>query len=67
MFSAVLFLLLGSGLLSSAESISPLKEIVALVNLLPIAGSRGILLGIALGSLTAGLRVLLGADRPYRG
>ncbi len=67
MFSAVLFLLLGSGLLSSVETISPIKEIVALLNLLPVAGSRGILLGIALGSLTAGLRILLGADRPYRG
>jgi hypothetical protein len=67
MFSAVTFLLLGSGLLSIAESASPFKEIVALVNLLPVAGGRGILLGIALGSLTAGLRILLGADRPYRG
>jgi hypothetical protein len=67
MFSAVIFLLLGSGLLSAAETISPIKEIIALVNLLPVAGGRGILLGIALGSLTAGLRILLGADRPYRG
>jgi hypothetical protein len=67
MFSAVTFLLLGSGLLSIAESASPFKEIAALVNILPVAGGRGILLGIALGSLTAGLRILLGADRPYRG
>jgi hypothetical protein len=67
MFSAVIFLLIGSGLLSAAEAISPFKEIVALINLLPVAGSRGILLGIALGSLAAGLRILLGADRPYRG
>ena len=34
---------------------------------LPVAGARGILLGIALGSLTAGLRILMGADRPYSG
>lgn len=67
LFSAVIFLLLGSGLLSAAEAVSPVKEIVALVNRLPVAGARGILLGIALGSLTAGLRVLMGADRPYRG
>ena len=31
------------------------------------AGARGILLGVALGTLTTGLRVLLGADRPYGG
>ncbi len=28
-------------------------------------GARGILLGVALGAITTGLRVLLGADRPY--
>jgi hypothetical protein len=28
-------------------------------------GARGILLGVALGSITTGLRVLLAADRPY--
>jgi hypothetical protein len=31
------------------------------------AGVRGILLGVALGTLTTGLRILLGADRPYGG
>jgi len=31
------------------------------------AGARGILLGVALGTLTTGLRILLGADRPYGG
>ncbi len=30
-----------------------------------VAGARGILLGVALGAATTGLRVLLGADRPY--
>jgi hypothetical protein len=28
---------------------------------------RGILIGVALGALTTGLRVLFGADRPYGG
>jgi hypothetical protein len=32
-----------------------------------LAGARGILLGIALGSVATGLRVLLGSDRPYEG
>lgn len=30
-----------------------------------VAGSRGILIGVALGAVTTGLRVLLAADRPY--
>lgn len=32
-----------------------------------MGGARGILIGVALGTLTTGLRVLLGADRPYGG
>jgi hypothetical protein len=31
------------------------------------AGARGILLGVGLGSLTTGLRILFGSDRPYGG
>jgi hypothetical protein len=64
-FSAVIFLFLSSGLLAGVAS--PFKEIIDLLNRLPVAGARGILLGIALGSLVAGLRILMGADRPYRG
>jgi hypothetical protein len=30
-----------------------------------LAGARGILLGVALGTVATGLRVLLGLDRPY--
>jgi hypothetical protein len=30
-----------------------------------LAGTRGILLGVALGTIATGLRVLLAADRPY--
>ncbi len=30
-----------------------------------LAGARGILLGVALGTIATGIRVLLGADRPY--
>jgi hypothetical protein len=29
------------------------------------AGARGLLLGVALGTLATGLRVLFGTDRPY--
>lgn len=65
--SAVIFLVLGSGFLSSFANIPILKDLLAAVNAIPVAGARGILIGIALGGLTTGLRVLLGNDRPYSG
>ena len=34
---------------------------------LAVAGARGILLGIALGTIATGLRVMIGTDRPYGG
>lgn len=34
---------------------------------LAVGGARGILLGVALGVVATGLRVLMGADRPYEG
>jgi hypothetical protein len=40
----------------------------ALITQVPaVAGGRGILIGVALGTIATGLRVLLGAERPYRG
>ncbi len=39
--------------------------LLKIVNRLPLAGARGILLGLALGGLVVGLRVLLTIDRPY--
>jgi hypothetical protein len=40
-------------------------ELIALLDRLPTAGARGILLGMALGGMVVGLRVLLTVDRPY--
>ena len=37
------------------------------MNTLAVGGVRGILLGVALGTLLTGLRVLLGTNRPYGG
>jgi nitrate reductase gamma subunit len=65
--SALLFLLVTSGLLASGSDNPILKSILAAISQLPVAGARGILLGIALGSLATGLRILMGADRPYSG
>lgn len=36
-----------------------------ILNVPTLAGVRGILLGVALGVIATGLRVLIGADRPY--
>ena len=58
-----------------ASATLPFGEIGALNNflrpwfqhVLALGGMRGILIGVALGTLTTGLRVLFGADRPYGG
>jgi cytochrome bd-type quinol oxidase subunit 2 len=65
--SALIFLLTMSGLLASGPENSLLSSVLTALNQLPVAGARGILLGIALGSLATGLRILLGIDRPYSG
>ena len=38
-----------------------------LTGVLAGGGARGILLGVSLGTITTGLRVLIGAERPYGG
>jgi len=38
-----------------------------IAKVLALGGARGILIGVALGTLTTGLRVLLAIDRPYGG
>lgn len=35
------------------------------MNVLAMAGMRGLLIGVGLGTLLIGLRILLGSDRPY--
>lgn len=40
----------------------------ALIAQIPaVAGARGLLLGVALGTIATGLRILMGVDRPYGG
>lgn len=38
-----------------------------IVNSISISAARGLLIGVGLGTLATGLRILLGADRPYGG
>jgi hypothetical protein len=67
---------IATGVLMLFGSVSmPFGEIGVLNNflrpwiqhVLAMGGARGILLGVALGTLTTGLRVLMGTDRPYGG
>ena len=41
--------------------------LTAIVRVPAMAGARGLLLGITLGAIATGIRVLLGLDRPYGG
>jgi len=65
--SALLFLLVISGIPASGSENQFMASVLSAINQLPVAGARGILLGIALGSLATGLRILMGTDRPYSG
>lgn len=65
--SVILFLVLGAGVLPAMQNNPAAAGFTGFLNRLPLAGARGILLGVALGSVTTGLRILLGADRPYSG
>jgi hypothetical protein len=66
MFLACLLVLLGSIRLDVGEWWQLVIETKDWIMNVPVlAGARGILLGIALGGLVAGARLLLGVDRPY--
>jgi hypothetical protein len=65
-FTALL-VLIGTATLPLFE-LPVLNDIRVWIERVPaVAGSRGILLGVALGTIATGLRVLIGADRPYGG
>jgi hypothetical protein len=52
-------------LIGDIELISGMRNY--LVQVLSVGGARGILIGVALGTLATGVRVLIGSDRPYSG
>lgn len=64
-FTVIIFLILNSGLFSFTDNIPVLRNLLSGLQMIPTAGARGILLGVALGSLATGIRILIGADRPY--
>jgi hypothetical protein len=59
-------ILIASATLPFGE-VGPLNNFLRpwLQHVLALGGARGLLIGIGLGTLTTGLRVLVGADRPY--
>lgn len=63
----VLLLLLGAVPLIAARA-PMLADIRNWILRVPtVAGARGILLGVALGTIATGIRILTGSDRPYGG
>lgn len=62
--SAVVSLVLHLGLIQTSPG-SLADELMAFLRRLPLVGARGILLGMAVGGLIVGLRVILSIDRPY--
>ena len=67
-FSAVVLLTLVGAVSLPGLEIPLLSELHDwLTQVWALAGLRGILLGVALGTIATGLRILLGSDRPYSG
>ena len=63
---ALVLALLGTAPLYWLGEVSFLSDIKSwLANVPATAGARGILLGVALGTVATALRILMGADRPY--
>jgi hypothetical protein len=63
MLIVVLLVLLGQSALGLVPALPKLKDWILEVP--TMAGVRGILLGVALGALLTGVRLLLGLERPY--
>lgn len=64
----VVLVLLGSAPLFFVGEVSGLSSLRSWLAQVPaVAGARGLLLGVALGTVATGLRILIGIDRPYGG
>jgi hypothetical protein len=66
--AVVLIVLLGSAPLFMVGNIGVLSSLRSVISqVLSVAGARGLLIGVALGTIATGLRILMGVDRPYGG
>jgi hypothetical protein len=63
MLIVVIIVLLGQVTLGLVPVLPKLKDWI--LDVPAMAGVRGILLGVALGALLTGIRLLLGVERPY--
>lgn len=63
MLIVVLLVLLGQAAVGLLPSLTAIREWIIAVPAL--AGIRGILLGVSLGAVLTGIRILLGIERPY--
>jgi hypothetical protein len=62
--SALVFLVLGLGWLQALQ-IPQLDIVIGYLEALPLVGMRGLLIGMGLGAMLLGLRIVLGLERPY--
>lgn len=64
-FFIVILVLLGS--FSIPPATLPFLQVIRewILRVPALGGARGLLLGIALGTITTGIRILIGTDRPY--
>jgi hypothetical protein len=67
--ATTVLILLGTAAIPLVGYVPMLGDIVRpiIAQVFAVGGARGILIGVALGTLTTGLRVLFGGDRPYGG
>jgi hypothetical protein len=67
-FAGVIFLLLLGMIPFVVNKVGFLGDLrMWVLRVLSVGGARGVLLGVALGTIATGLRVLIGSDRPYGG
>ena len=67
-FSLTIFFVLSATAILAWEPLPMIGELRDWISQVwSLAGMRAILLGVALGAIMTGLRVLIGADRPYEG
>ncbi len=67
-FILTVFLILLGTITVPFIDLPAIKEMrIWVVGVWATAGARGILLGVALGTIATGIRILLGTDRPYSG
>ena len=67
-FAGFVFILLVTSIPALAAQLGPIANIRSWIMSVPaVGGARGLLLGVALGTIATGIRILVGVDRPYGG